>query len=249
MLKSGEKKRFDLKTPGAFHGWGWIKHNLPHAQERKDIKIFVMIHAVDCLNPPEDWANFRESDTVLITGDGGCLAKDVNRFESWGANHDIFAVNRSLVFHQRQVQHWAAVDLEETVWFTQNITDAQCPEHQVYRHTIGDLPGAVDFRWEMVYEWENDYQQLVISGNSGYFAVLASIKMGYKKIILAGMPLDSTPHWYEDPSKNYGPNWAGHVYTQWMDFKMQVPGAERVRSMSGYSEFILGQATEDWLNA
>jgi len=249
MLKSGEKKRFDLKTPGAFHGWGWIKHNLPHAQDRKDVKIFVMIEAVECLNPPADWAQCRNSDTVLITGDGGCLAKDVRKFETWDVEHDVFAVNRSLTFHRRQVQHWAAVDLEETIWFSQNVTEDQCPNHKVITHTIGDLPGAVDYRWEMIYEWENDLQQLVISGNSGYFAVLAAIRMGYKKIILAGMPLDSTPHWYEDPSKNYGPNWAGHVYTQWMDFKLKVPGAERVRSMSGYSAFILGEADEGFLDA
>jgi hypothetical protein len=61
------------------------------------------------------------------------------------------------------------------------------------------------------------------------------------------MPLDSTPHWYEDPSTNRGPNWAGHVYTQWMDFKLKVPGAANVKSMSGYSAFILGEADKKWL--
>lgn len=246
LLKSGEKQRFKLRTPGAFHGWGWKKHNLPHAQDRKDIQIFVMIHAVNCLNPPADWARYRNSDTVLITGDGGSLSRDVRQFEEWGIGHDLFAVNRSLIFHQRQVQHWCAVDLEETIWFAHNLSRAQCPERNVIRHTIGDLPGAVDFRWEMVYDWEDDLQKLVISGNSGYFAVLASIAMGYERIILAGMPLNSTCHWYEDPEKARGPNWAGHVYTQWMDFKMQVPEAERVRSMGGYSAFILGTADREF---
>ena len=63
------------------------------------------------------------------------------------------------------------------------------------------------------------------------------------------MPLDSLPHWYEDPAVHAGPNWAGHVYRQWMDFAQKVPGAENVRSMSGYSAFILGEATKDWINA
>jgi hypothetical protein len=33
-----------------------------------------------------------------------------------------------------------------------------------------------------------------------------------------------------------------------MDFKMIVPEAENVRSMSGYSAFILGKAEKDWVN-
>jgi hypothetical protein len=60
--------------------------------------------------------------------------------------------------------------------------------------------------------------------------------------------LDRQPHWYE-PGDTRGPNWVGACYTQWMDFKMQMPDmAEKVRSMSGYSAFILGKAEKDWIN-
>jgi len=71
--------------------------------------------------------------------------------------------------------------------------------------------------------------------------------MGYKRVVIGGMPLDSLPHWYERADVA-GPNWAGHVYRQWIDFKQKVPGAENVRSMSGYSAFILGEATRDWIS-
>jgi hypothetical protein len=36
------------------------------------------------------------------------------------------------------------------------------------------------------------------------------------------------------------------TFAQWMDFKMFVPEADRVRSMSKYSAFILGTATKEW---
>jgi len=231
------------------HGWGWRKHNLPHASKRhKDFPFIVTVLNVKLITDVPDWSIHRHSDTILITGDGGCLGDDCHRFEDWGIDHDLFAVNRSLVFHNRQVHHWAAIDLEETIWFSQNLTDAQNPDKKLKRHTIGDIPGAVDFCWEMDYDWQDDDQKLVFIGNSGYFSVLISIIMGYERIILAGMPLNTLPHWYENPSENVGPNWAGHVYTQWMDFKMQVPGADKVRSMSGYSAFILGQATKEFVS-
>jgi hypothetical protein len=71
--------------------------------------------------------------------------------------------------------------------------------------------------------------------------------MGYEKIVVAGMPLDMEPCWYE-PDSDEGPNWMGWMYVQWMDFKTNVPAAQRVRSMSGYSEFILGKANKEWCN-
>ena len=244
-LNPGEKERFKMHD-GAFFGWGWKKMNLPHPQTRPGIKTIVTVLNIISRNGDIDWSKHRYNDTVFVTGDGHCLAQDCKELKSWGIGYDIFAVNRSLIFHEEQVTHWAAIDLEETIWFTQNLTNAQQPDRLVKRHTIGDVPGAVDFMWEMDYPWQDDAQKLVFIGNSGYFAVLASIIMGYKKIILGGMPLNTLPHWYENPSEHAGPNWAGHVYTQWMDFKIKRPGAARVRSLSGYSAFILGEATKGW---
>jgi hypothetical protein len=42
--------------------------------------------------------------------------------------------------------------------------------------------------------------------------------------------------------------WNGWCFTQWMDFKMKCPEeADKVRSMGGYSAFIVGEASRDWL--
>ena len=243
------RKRFKL-APNSVAGWGWRKKCLPNvgACSEEGHRFIITVLNVICNMQVDDWSKYRHSDTVFITGDGSCLSDDCHRFQSWNIDHDIFAVNKSLIFHQRQVTHWAAIDLEETIWFAENITEAQMPDRRITRHTIGDLPDSVDFTWEMDYDWQNDNQRLVFVGNTGYFSVLISLIMGYKKVILGGMPLDSLPHWYERPEVA-GPNWAGHVYRQWIDFAQKVPGAENVRSMSGYSGFILGEATKDWINA
>jgi len=109
------------------------------------------------------------------------------------------------------------------------------------------MPLAYDFHWQVDGPLEGEYASHIWMGNTGYFAILSAIEMGYEKIVIAGMPLDSSPHWY-DPPDTEGPRWIGRAYTQWMDFKMQIPEAEKVRSMSGYTAFILGKADKEWLS-
>jgi hypothetical protein len=56
-------------------------------------------------------------------------------------------------------------------------------------------------------------------------------------------------HWYwtEKKKETLGPIWLGVDFMAWIDFREQQE-AQRVRSMSGYTAKILGQATEDWIH-
>jgi hypothetical protein len=240
----------------AMFRWEWQKLFIPPAIAKQK-NATVKILDIGLTNPEKfpDFSRYRDHDTVLITGDGKCLADDVKEFNSWAVPHDIYAVNRSLIFHQVPVRHWAAVDIEETMWFTQFVNDKVVnPSKWILRHSIGEETklgnfsgmGLFDCYWQMVYDFENEYQRRVFVGNTGYFAVLTAIKMGYKKVVIAGMPLDQTPHYYE-PDEQEGPNWTGLTYCQWMDFKMKVPESSMVRSMGGYSAFILGTASKEWV--
>jgi len=146
------------------------------------------------------------------------------------------------------VDHWAAIDVEEAVWFTRySNSKNEDLKKPIIRHTIGQQSWAFDCYWQMDIDFENEFQRRVLTGNTGYFAVLTCIQMGYSKMVLAGMPLNMEPHWYEPLDEPEGPNWNGWCYTQWMDFAMKVPEAKNVRSLSGYSAFILGEATKDWV--
>jgi hypothetical protein len=215
------------------------------ARQRNNV---IKVLGLKLINKGLDLSSIRRNPICLITGDGNTLQAETREFESWGVPHDLYAVNRSLIFHRRPVDHWAAIDIEESCWFTENVNKDVQNGRQIMRHTIGEIPMAYDIWWEMDYAWENDFQRRVFVGNTGYFAVLTALAMGYKKIVLAGMPLDRSPHWYE-PEATTGPNWNGLTYTQWMDFKIQHQEAEKVRSFGGYSAFILGKVDKDWLNA
>lgn len=236
--------------------WEWQKKYIPHEQAgKRNTIVKIMDVSLTEVEKHRDIDKWVKHPTVLITGDAKSLAADTREFESWNVSHDLYAVNRSLVFHQRPVDHWAAVDVEECRWYAEHVTMDQFGEKPPIRHSIGIETKSSEFRgmglfdvyWQMEYEWENDYQRYVFVGNSGYFAVLTAIKMGYQKIVIGGMPLDVNPHWYE-PDTIPGPHWTGMTYMQWMDFAMKHPDHDKVRSMSGYSAFILGQATKEWVN-
>ena len=193
----------------------------------------------------DDWTKYRVNPLVLVTGDGHTLADDVKEFKSWGIPYDLYCVNRSLIFFEEQVQHWAALDTEESVWFAEHCNPKVEPKQMVNRHTIGDTLGGYDFAWEQVNDWKREESKRFFIGNTAYFAVLTSFYMGYEKVVLAGCPLDNKAHFYE-PSGMVGPEWTGMMYCQWMDFKMKNKNADLVKSMGGYSAFILGQATKEW---
>jgi len=231
-----------MKTIG---GWKWVHKCIPGAEKRKR-KNLVKVIKVNCLNNNLDFSQYLHNPIVLITGDGHTLPEDVKRFEAFGIPHDLYCVNRSMLFFERAVTHWAAVDADESVWFAENVTGKITTNGNILRHTIGVLPSGYDVFWMADNELEGVAKHLW-AGNSSMLAILSSIEMGYEKIVLAGVPLDNGPHWYEHEDVP-GPEWIGRVYQQWMDVKMKRPEAEIVRSMSGYSAFIFGEATKEWLD-
>jgi hypothetical protein len=227
-------------------GWHWRKlYAPPHVMRKKN--HLVTISKVRLSNPSqeEEVKKKRGHDLVLITGDGANMIDEVREFESWNLPHDLYCVNRSLLYFERQVDHWAAIDIEESGWFAENVNEKVEPNKYVTRHTIGNASFAYDVYWEMDFEQSNEFQRRVLVGNTGYFAILTAIAMGYKRIVIAGMPLNMDRCWYE-PEDADGPNWMGWMYVQWIDFKLKCPDSDRVKSMSGYSEFILGKATKEW---
>jgi hypothetical protein len=229
--------------------WKFIKKNIPMAERYKaksQMLILSVVPIKEGLNPKK----LRSKDTVLVCGDGATLPEDVKVFESFGVDHDVYCINRSMLYFKRPIAHWAAIDAEESLWFSENLTSAVRPENgTILRHTIGWCPMGYDIHWKVNQEFENETQKHVWAGNSGYFGVLTALAMGYKKVILAGMPLDTKPHWYESNDK-LGPNWVGQTYRTWIDFTRKHPKSDYVRSLSGYSAFILGrdEGIKEWLH-
>ena len=178
---------------------------------------------------------------ALITGDGRSLPSDMGAFLTWGVPHDVMAIGRSVKEYPGRVLHWANVDGADSKWWAEHLPKRNDGDFPI-RHSMGDLPWY-DIDWdvkdEIIYSSEkNDWH-----GSSSLFAVYACLALGYKKIVLAGCPLDNKGHWWHGPECT-GPLWLGETYQAWLEFSL-TPEAEKVRSLSGYTAIMVGKAFKE----
>lgn len=193
----------------------------------------------------------RDHDVLLVLGDGDSMKSDLDGFLSWGIGHDVGAIGRCIKAYPGKVRHWFNADGETSIHWAKNLLNG----NGTVKHTLGEVDGF-DADWDME---QDDYGYPIITGegrdsrvhgSSSLFATLAGIAMGYKKIVLAGCPLDMRGHWYfpEKRKETLGPLWLGVDFMAWIDFAHQDDSLT-VRSMSGYTEKILGTASEAWVRA
>ena len=187
----------------------------------------------------------RNHDTLLILGDGFCMREDLGEFLSWHIPHDVGALGRGIKEYPGKVQHWFNADGDSAIHWAKNLPNGA----GTIKHSFGEIEGF-DVDWEIS---QHDYHFDEITGekafrthgSSSLFATLAGLEMGYKKIVLAGCPLDTEGHYYFPQSKEtLGPIWLGFDFMAWLDFS-EMEKAAQVRSMSGYTAKIIGKATKE----
>lgn len=188
----------------------------------------------------------RNQDTLLITGDGRCMPYDVATFLGWNVAHETGSIGRSIKHLGDHVNHWWNADGETAIAWVKQIK-AQS-KNGLVTHTLGEVDGF-DCDWD-VEQPDYNYREMTnegarLHGTSALFAVLTAIEMGYQRIVLAGCPIDSEGHWYWPKSKEtLGPIWLGVDFMAWLDFA-GTEDAKKVKSMSGYTAKILGEAKNE----
>jgi hypothetical protein len=180
----------------------------------------------------------------LVTGDGRTLRDDLARFSAWDVAHDTMAIGRSYQIVPGQILHWVNVDGSCSKSWAESLPRSN-NGNLPHRHTMGDLPGY-DIDWDIDgCPW--DPKDIMWHGSSSLFATYICKALGYDKVVLAGCPLDSAGHWYFGPEIE-GPSWTGNCFQAWLDFARD-PYATRVRSMSGYTAQMIGEASKEWVAA
>lgn len=184
---------------------------------------------------------------LLIVGDGRSMTADLEAFNTLCIDCDISAIGRSIK-HQNNARHWFNADGETAIAWAKQLK-VENPE--LITHTLGEVDGF-DVDWD-IEQPDYHYQEITgeagrLHGSSALFATLAAIALGYEKIVLTGCPLDAEGHWYFAPTKEtLGPIWLGLDFMAWLDFA-NTPDTAKVRSMSGYTQKILGTPERSWLN-
>lgn len=193
----------------------------------------------------------RKKDILLITGDGKSLLKDLERFFFYNHHkHDVMGIGRSLQAYPGIVQHYVDVDSDAGKWVAETL-ECIYPDKingALIKHTLGGSDDApwFDNTWDLADDPFPHAKDMMWHGSSGLFALLVGLEMGYKRIVLAGCPMDSKGHWYF-PGIEYGPVWTFESYQAWFEFTLD-PRKRRVRSCSGYTEILLGAPDEDFFN-
>lgn len=85
-------------------------------------------------------------------------------------------------------------------------------------------------------------------GTSGLFATQVGLKLGYEKIILCGIPLDRSAHFYDFPGVDWGGCDDMAVSMTWEMWIAQETKERlnKLRSMSGKTKQMFGEPTDEW---
>jgi hypothetical protein len=180
----------------------------------------------------------RDSDVLLITGDGKTYPDDLKRFLDMKIGHDVLCLGRSIKQYPGFINHYVDVDSDAGKWVLENLeknNPDQIGPDGVLKHTLGFVDWC-DCDWDLKDSpWP--MADVMWHGSSALFAVYIGLKMGYGHIYLAGCPLDSKGHWYF-PAEPYGPRWTMETYQAWLEFA-GTKEAKQVTSLSGYTRTML----------
>ena len=84
-----------------------------------------------------------------------------------------------------------------------------------------------------------------ICGTSALFAAKVALALGYQRVVLCGVPLDSRRCFYDPPGARYDYT-RDEIPAYWSKFASEISN-DRVKSMSGLSAATLGSPTVEWL--
>ncbi len=169
-----------------------------------------------------------------IVGDGGTAVEDLLVFRAYNVPAEYMAVNlagRLLEHLGIQVDHWATLEPRFFADESKRLGDA------LSKHTGADLAETgFNFYWSKKPPgWD---------GTGGLFAAKIALAMGYDRIVLCGIPMDGSGHWYSKGDDTRG---LDIFIGPWIEFAKRLDVINRVRSMSGRTRQLLGAPNRDFL--
>ena len=179
---------------------------------------------------------------------GGCIVVGTSR-ETWKdldaayrlfkkkTDYDVIAINDIAHQLRKRINHIASLH-NKLPGPLRQIRKVKMLEH-VITHSQKPYEG-VDIAWGAVGQ----------GGTSGFFGVKLAYIMGYSKIVVCGIGMDDTGHYY-DPEDH---NWNGSgLYAEadraaWIEHRRKYPlFRDSVRVMSGTLKDLFGEPTTDWI--
>lgn len=182
------------------------------------------------LNPVPDLG--ARGRTALIIAGGSRVKEDINTALTMFTPDIVIAVNDIGAEYHGPVDHWVTNHPEKMVnWQAKRAENGFAPAGRI---------------WTVTHKAEKYPYQHVVNpgGGSSATAVAVAREMGAERIVLAGVPLTSTPHFFDNVPWDHKE--VAHYQRHWMRQKMTM--IHCVRSVSGgFTEKHLGRPTREWI--
>ena len=178
-----------------------------------------------------------EKDCLLIVGDATGVWDDVEEFFKFGIPHDTMLINHVATVWPWPFEHFVAGDSHMIPM--QDI--AKGLSSTVIKHCWNPTSEGFDIRW---IRGSGGWQ-----GTTANLAVKIGIALDYLKMVLAGIPMDFSGHWYNDalPEDDVKRSSDHRAHLQkWIELANR-PVARFIRSMSGNTAELFGKPTKEWL--
>ncbi len=179
--------------------------------------------------------NRPRTPAILIVGDGGNVFDDLEAFWDLNEDCDVGCINNIARVYPCDFQHFFAGDSHDA---DMREVCVSLNDKEVLTHCYNPMSETFAVRWFK--------ENIGWLGTTAMFATIAALCLGYYRIILAGVPLDTSGRWYEAEEDKIGSDHGVHLW-RWRQFRFR-PWAYFVRSMSGNTAEILGRPTLEWLN-
>lgn len=169
---------------------------------------------------------------LVVLGTGPTMWEDLNKITF---EHDIMAVNKASVLYTGRIKYMCSLHWENIKLMRKE------------RKLAGGNSDYVSFSKIKDEGVDRVFHFLLISGSSGLYGVMIGQVLGYKKIILCGVPLTKDkglelPNGAM-PSLDIG---VAIFQDNWARYK-QLGILDNVRSFSGYTKELLGEPTMKWI--
>jgi hypothetical protein len=199
-----------------------------------------MKHLLQYVNPQgqlPDLVNTKYGKDLLIMGTAACLWEDLDRYDDRHGGERL-AVNDAAAYYPQysahRLDHIAALEGNWLDSWSYAAKDwaAKHGGHSAYTHShmkFAHWGGEPRYVWPLKRD----------GGTVGLFAVLIGLLMGFDRIILAGSPIDASPHFYHI-EKEYRFYINESVRSEWLRARDAVFNG-RVKSLSGWTREVLGE--------
>lgn len=208
---------------------------------------------------PNDWGNFKQSDTIFIFGSGPSINEITENQWEIIKRHDTFGLNAAFLLNYPTTYYYLGHELSsrnvmlkafsdkrslfnDTLWFYQSkslyrlIHPRIIPEYFPTRVKLAhyNWPPNINLDMDRPFQ-ESDFQQSLSYRNIMSFALHIVDYLGYKNIVLLGVDLDTYGHFYDNYEvmkvevKDYKNKMSKNVV-----FESMIPKGNKYRTMEEY---------------